>query len=82
MSVRTNTCSISVFQEMFNNMIKNELSPQGLVITENENQHKQGLQCLLVHFMLVMDAMDCDRTLLQPLQTLIQSPESCLVCYI
>jgi hypothetical protein len=52
------------------------------VTFEGEDLRLQGIQCLIVHYLSVMMYVKGDRTLLQPLQSLMMNPQACVVsCY-
>lgn len=46
-----------------------------MVVRQGTDLKVQGIQCLLVHFMVVMEKLDTDHTLLHPLKTLMTTPQ-------
>ncbi|XP_060599995.1 E3 ubiquitin-protein ligase RNF213-like [Ruditapes philippinarum] len=64
-------------KELLRSLIENQMVPRTLRCEEGEDLLQQGLKCIILHFQSVFLNLDCERTLLQPLRTLMTSPQSC-----
>ncbi|XP_053396017.1 E3 ubiquitin-protein ligase rnf213-alpha-like [Mercenaria mercenaria] len=64
-------------KELSLRLIENRMIPNGLVSVEGEDLRLQGIKSLIVHFHTVLTQLKGERTLLQPLISLIEEPQNC-----
>ncbi|XP_052808702.1 E3 ubiquitin-protein ligase rnf213-alpha-like isoform X1 [Mya arenaria] len=57
-------------------MMSNELEPRHLVTVQGSDTRRQGLQCLIVHFITVLSQLNGARTLLHLFLAMIQGDQS------
>ncbi|XP_052239407.1 E3 ubiquitin-protein ligase rnf213-alpha-like [Dreissena polymorpha] len=57
-------------------LLTNQLQPTFLNMTPGTDIHQQGLQCLLVHFKIVMALFDGKSTILDPLKAVVTGHEN------
>ncbi|XP_053396355.1 E3 ubiquitin-protein ligase rnf213-alpha-like [Mercenaria mercenaria] len=75
-------CQVLKNKTLLNALVQNELVQIHLRNVEGEGMLEQGMQCLVVHFQSVFSNLKGERTLLQPLLTLMTRPQTCVDCFL
>ncbi|XP_053388236.1 E3 ubiquitin-protein ligase rnf213-alpha-like [Mercenaria mercenaria] len=75
-------CKALKNKTLLTSLVQNQLDPRHLRYVEGETLLEQGIQCIIVHFHSMLSHLNGDRTLIQPLVTMMTSPQECINCFL